>query len=389
MSTISKFKAFLRHRKDDDEHIIRPKPLSESTKKNDIKFDGLLRTFGEHHGVDPYSLTPEYGVRLINSLRRIGWSRSTIEKSFMTSFKRIYRKVNAQKNIDVELLRFMKCAIEGVVPSPREDKHPFILCDMFRLIRIMSREYAPDARMFSLITFAMFTGLRLDSVSKLTFADIENSIRSSEGEFISYTVSFRSQRVKGGLRGPPVSLKGRVDGIDWTDQLSVCNPIYWLNLYMLERFGIHIYDRLLPNMGGWKIWGWGKGAISSKFKRYISVVGYDPKLFSFHSLRKGMMSNRLLLTPSRDPGNVLDLVSMIGAWSLSSRARERYITSSLSRVYIANQFGESITSVELLTVNGFHRLSFPDEEAKWPMRTNTNKCSVIDRILNEDQYSPL
>jgi hypothetical protein len=106
-----------------------------------------------------------------------------------------------------------------------------------------------------------------------------------------------------------------------------------------------------------------------------------------------MMSNKPLLTPSMDPANVLDLVSMIGAWSLSSRARARYIMYPRSRVYIANQFGESITSVELLTVNGFHRLSFPDEGTKWFTNRQllvvqfeaTSPTSPIRDIVSDDQ----
>jgi hypothetical protein len=103
-----------------------------------------------------------------------------------------------------------------------------------------------------------------------------------------------------------------------------------------------------------------------------------------------MMSNEPLLTPSRDSANVLDLVSTIGAWSLSSRARARYIMSPLSRVYIANQFGESITSVELLTVNGFHRLSFPDEGTKWftnrqLLVVQFEATSPIRDIVSDDQ----
>lgn len=68
---------------------------------------------------------------------------------------------------------------------------------------------------------------------------------------------------------------------------------------------------------------------------------------------------------------------------MSSKARERYITGSLSRVYLANQFGENLSAPELLTVNGFHRAGFPDPEASMPMTRFVEKksqTSLIDRI---------
>ena len=75
---------------------------------------------------------------------------------------------------------------------------------------------------------------------------------------------------------------------------------------------------------------------------------------------------------------------MVGGWSLTSKNRERYITQSLSRVYLANPFGKSITAPELLTVNGFHRTNFPDKEANVPMlNLQPDPPNTLDKIYEE------
>ena len=345
-------------------------PIATSTRKKDETVDGMLKIFGERFMCDPFNLSTTQAIMLINSLKELDWSRSTILQSFIPSYKRLYRE-HSGGPLGSEITQTLKECAKRVCLKTSKDFHPFILCDMFRLIRLTSKEYQEEPRAFSLLTLAMFSGLREGTLAELRLSNIENIMKCETTRF-SLIVSLRVDKTKGGQAGPPITIVGNTKSIDWENMFDVCNPVYWLNAHLKEYFGFSLRSlfkklRENPELRSTRIWGWKGPSMYQMFKKFIARVGYDPEQFCFHSLRKGLMSNRIILEKTTQPASVLDLCSMIGGWSLSSKHRQRYITDSLSRVYISNKFGEGVTTSEMLTVNGFHRTKFKDVEANTPM----------------------
>lgn len=380
MALVTKYRALLQNTELSD--AVAAPPAAQTSRELDHKMLLLITAYGERFDCDPFDVTPGGAVRMINSLAAMGWSRSTVDRSFVTSYKRLHRRAKGRP-LGADIADAFRQAVKTVRKAKQREVHPFIMIDLFRMIHVLRHEALDNPRVISMIAFSMFTGIRLTSVSELNFESFENCLASQTDEGLYYTVSFRIPRVKGGEAGPPISLRGKTDGIDWNKQLSVCDPIFWLNKYIREKFGfgIEVVKAAAAQNSHFaqrRVWDWKPDSLADRFTQTLTTLGYDRSKFSFHSLRKGLVANKLLLDPTKNPAGVLELLSMIGGWSLSSKSRQHYITSSLARTYVANQFGESISSPELLTVNGYHRFNLKDPWANIPMTLNPMIPAVND-----------
>jgi hypothetical protein len=212
-------------------------------------------------------------------------------------------------------------------------------------------------------------------MADITVGDIENVLSCpSQGTGV-LAVSVFIERIKGGSSGGSKTIIGNTKCIDYSSPLDTCNPVYWLNCYLKERLGCSLrelrpYLREHPERKRDRIWGWRPAALSVNFTKYLGLLGYPSKHFSFHSLRKGMLTNRVILDVSGTAGGVLERATVLGNWRLQSRSRDGYVTDSLSRVIVANSFGGNSVIPEMASVNGFHRLDLPDSYAKVSMITS-------------------
>lgn len=377
MSFVSKYQALLQRGDFDSPEMMRvmPAPVARSTQEKDKKHERMIREFANHFGYTAFDLTPEQGTHLVNFVIRLQWSNSTIDKCFLPSYRRLHAVHGTDDALFLRTFPVMRRAARAAKSPERRDIHPFILCDMYRLLR----RSKPNIRDFSLLTFAMFTGMRKKSIADLTFGDLESRIAARRGRDKFMIVCVRSKKYKGGRKGPPLSMRGGLDSIDWGDMISVSNPVFWLEQWFKNGYGLSLRRPIPEKFRDRRIWGIRDSGVAALFKRYIIRLGYSKTNFCFHSLRKGMMANRLLLTPTSDPGRLLDTVSMIGNWSLNSKTRSSYVTDSVRRVQVCNEFGVTLFSPELMTVNGFHRTEFRDPEASTPMTTlgrDLHQCTV-------------
>lgn len=60
---------------------------------------------------------------------------------------------------------------------------------------------------------------RLTSISKLTFRDLQNLIACPDQDHDVYCLSWRCQSVKGGREGPPITVMGSMESLDWDNML--------------------------------------------------------------------------------------------------------------------------------------------------------------------------
>jgi hypothetical protein len=55
-------------------------------------------------------------------------------------------------------------------------------------------------------------------------------------------IIFKGQLEDTGREGPPITVMGNMESLDWDNMLSVTNPIIWLNRYVLKQFGFKLTE---------------------------------------------------------------------------------------------------------------------------------------------------
>jgi hypothetical protein len=113
--------------------ILPPIDYSKSTSKQDSKILDKILDFSVHFGCDEWNLSRDQACGLVNSLFGVGWSRLTVEKMFIPSYKRLFKRVKGVSP-DIEIINTMKevCRTKKYVQSPKPD--PFTLADIRRII---------------------------------------------------------------------------------------------------------------------------------------------------------------------------------------------------------------------------------------------------------------
>ncbi len=67
-----------------------------------------------------------------------------------------------------EVLVAFKQATDRIPNRPHATADAFLLCDLFRLIRRKSANFGINPRLFSFLSFSLYTGTRLSDVAGLT-----------------------------------------------------------------------------------------------------------------------------------------------------------------------------------------------------------------------------
>lgn len=390
MDGISKYTAIVRQLDLSTLGVLEEAEYAQSTRSKDRKVYGALTEICRHLEVEPFRLTRKWAIAIIQVLQACDVARSTVFKVIIPSYKRLYQKWMEGAMPCEEIILAFKQAAKRIPVRVRDGKNAFLLCDLFRLIRLYTVQFGENPRLFSLLAFALFTGTRISDTAALTLGEIRSVLRSGRG----YFVSIQCRRVKGGKPGPTLTLMGEVqEQRICGDMLQVTDPVFWLNRHLLRNLGFPL-DQLQnmletqPDMKRRKLWQWGSAWIAKNFKQATEQVGYPPHFFSFHSLRKGMISTRLLMDAGRHTRQVMDIASIIGNWTLPSKSRDAYLTGSLGRTFVANGFGTNVIAPELLSVNGYHRLNFLDAEASKSMDPDgvvlfPVQDRVVESVLDE------
>jgi hypothetical protein len=115
----------------------------------------------QHHKSTKVRPTWEYSIindYIANKKPQQSWSRSTITTSFIPGYKRLHAAEPHGATLKQVVVKAFKDASRRVPLTPARDLHPFVLCDLFRVISLTTRRVGEDSRVFSLLAFAMYTG---------------------------------------------------------------------------------------------------------------------------------------------------------------------------------------------------------------------------------------
>jgi len=206
---------------------------------------------------------------------------------------------------------------------------------------------------------AMFGGVRLTSMSSITVGDVMPLSRMPDG---GYLLNIKLRFVKGMKTHHYLCFKGRAEeSVD-----TYKDPVFWLIHYMRYAFRIDLVHPSIRNdaLNEKLLWGWKGDAMRNNFKKLLAEHGYPNGMFTFHSLRRGSLANRLMLDQSGDTERSLKRQSVICGWTMQSQVRQRYITDTLQKIVVANDFSSNMISPGMTSVNKFHALDFSDDEAE-------------------------
>ena len=333
------------------EHVFAP-----TTTKLDNKVHRILATFCAHFNANEWTLTKPQAVGLVNSLFGMGWTRQTIEKSFIPAYKRLclrYNGVQLSDEINTQMKRVCKTQKYA---DPQIPSNPFTLMDCERIVKLSLEAEEPDYRLISLTLVTMFGGLRVGSASSLVLNDLTNCTRISTTEYI---LNIALRQMKGG-KSHFISYRGCLEK---NAESNLLDPVYWLEKFLCHAYGLSLGNisawNLDPSQGSRTIWGWRADAMRLNFQRWTTRFGYPRLFFNFHSLRRGSLCNRIIHGEG-DVGSGILVQSMISAWDPRSRARDRYLGENLKKLIVANDFGDRPIARELLTPSIFHGIKFPE-----------------------------
>ena len=361
-----------------------PKPsYAPSTVKQDSKMYEFLMTFCARFNASEWRLKEEEAVALIKSLFLHGWGRATVEKCFVSGYKRLclrYSGSPVAKNISDTMLRVCKTRkySGAVIPA-----NPFTLNDARRIIGLSWERHDVNPRLISLSLLCMFGGIRLTSASQATLSDILSFERLGDGGEWLLSLQLVGKGGKthiNSYRGFPIADQTQVVSDD---------PVFWFRRYLKEAFDLELADhkswRLDAEHSGWRIFGWRPDAMRLNLQKWTVKFGYPPKFFNFHSLRRGSLVNRLLHGDGEIGSGVIHQ-SIISNWDLTSRARAQYLGATFKRVLVANDYNGGPIAKELLTPALFHGLpglsDSPESGVQGKMIDETDRIheSSIDAV---------
>jgi hypothetical protein len=350
-----------------------PSLYSQETVRKDRWVDGMWREYCTRRSVDAYPIVEEKAMGFLRLLsQEMGYARSSLSQCVLPGLFRLHAG-NFGEDLDSGSKKRISRILKNLPKGRRIDRDPFLYCDAHRVIGIhLSQLRSRSARHFSMLLVAMQTGARVGSIADVHVSDILNVTRTPAG--LAVSLRFRNMKTGGTHE---VTIEGSPSVETTTDS------VFWLREYLQQRFGLELADlnfyrdrRLLPDVS---LWGWRSASLAQEFKGMMVRVGYDPNLFSFHSLRRGCLANHIILSRSYDEAILSSAIT--ANWVPNGQVQQRYANPIVLRTRICTRFNQAVEPA-LTTPNAIHRTSFRDSWANQPMiPRSTPTSSELERTI--------
>jgi len=99
--------------------------------------------------------------------------------------------------------------------------------------------------------------------------------------------------------------------------------LHWFRLH-LKNFGLELCDlgsEKAKKFGHQKVWHWSVDGVREMFRHRALMAGFEPGLFSFHSLRAGFLCAALLKAGNASELDaVLEHTAFVAGWKVGGAA---------------------------------------------------------------------
>jgi hypothetical protein len=289
-------------------------------------YEGFTHTFG----FEPWPMDGQVAAGFVRFLGlEAKYAIGTISDVVMPGLKRVNME-RCGERVTTETSRMISMALRDVRNSrsaqrPVECNEPVIAADLARIISAMPEGHPGRAAEASLFLLCISTGARAITASNVCLGDITGVQCREEAPNGTLMVQMILRVTKGKPTwNHPVTLEGTID------IPSPLNVVYWLEQYLLERWGLSLatYEswRLSLEQRLERLWTWSEDSMRENFKTRAQWAGFPRALFTFHSLRAGFLCSAILKAGT-DPNAVravLENTALVADWAPFQKAQMQY-----------------------------------------------------------------
>jgi hypothetical protein len=277
---------------------------------------------------------------------RANYRYGTIANIVCPSLKRIYRECIGHRTLPTELMLAFSTGLEdlrrsrSLINKPIGGKAALLVSDLDRIISAIPDWLASKTHDVAVWLFAISTGARAITISHIDVADIESVFTDETPQGTRLSVRVRLRVTKGcsdwnhlvTIQGLP-ELRSNNNAVFWLNQ--ALKLYYNLDLTQFE----HWDQQRLRNV---RLFPWERDALTQRLQVRAEAAGYPKKLFGFHSMRAGFITNALIkaacLMPSSPiPYSVLETTALVAGWMPGSKAQIGYVNEAARALVIGGR----------------------------------------------------
>ncbi|KAH7825179.1 uncharacterized protein MONOS_1450 [Monocercomonoides exilis] len=353
-------------------------PVDEVKKKSHAWAFGMYTLYCERFKKEPWPVDGEtmYGfVKLIGTA--LNYSLKSIRDSIIPSL--YYLSWYRTKTLVNSEVRKLVLLAESEVQFQRNEmfekghyekakcvskhKEPLIVPDLNVILSSIPDWFVEKPREASLFLFALATGARSHTCSKIRLMDIVRVFVNNSSTFVKVTINLACGK---GVRNDDhcVTVEGNIT------EKHTLNVIWWLEEFLVQEYGLSLtkYDKWnLGRMGVQFLWGLRKGAMRARLQKRSFQAGYPSQLFGFHSLRSGFISSAFLKIGNKPElkENVLETAAFVAKWKPGSQVEVNYVDKTSRSTIIANRInypdevleGDELFCADLSNPTVFHNIT--------------------------------
>ncbi|KAH7816076.1 uncharacterized protein MONOS_13507 [Monocercomonoides exilis] len=360
-------------------------PISKDKKKTHAWVYAMFVSFCRKFKHEPWPLNMDavYGfIKLLGAA--VGYSIKSLRDSVLPSL--YYISWYRTKEIVTQEVRKMALLAIAEIQFQRDQlfdndeleefqcvtkhKEPLIVRDLDRILSCIPDWNVEKPREASLFLFALATGARSLTCSRIRLRDIVRVFSKGGSSFVKVTINLACGK---GIRNDDhcVTVEGDIK------EKNNLNVIWWLEEYLVIQYGLTLttFDTWnLGELGSHFLWGMRKGAMRARLQKRAKQAGYPEQMFGFHSFRSGFICSALLKIENNPElkENVLETAAYIANWKLGSPVEMQYVDRTTRGTIVANRLNfprevleeDVVFSADLSDPSVFHNIVIGESEWK-------------------------